>query len=334
MRRQSTVRASWRGSGAWLAGITVAAGLTLAGPSGAAASGDRCRVRAQGVAGGVQPDARTATDLICEQLRWASGGRGGYEITLAALGKSLFVTAARREPAASVSTQIDAIEEVPVAAERLAQALARGESFASTQRVGNLLEDETQPARSKKGSVKFFVSVSDVESPEHGARGFGFGIGLLYAAPRFALPVEMRFGWDNSEYPEPGLSLFSLSLGGRAFLSTRNVSPFVGGGLGILRVYAHEGEYPGYRDGESDYFDAQRSGVAPYLEVGVEALRLHRARIVLQARVDLPTGAMRSDEFPIYSYSDDWQTASVVESVRPAQSRYVVPVSIGVAVAF
>jgi len=112
------------------------------------------------------------------------------------------------------------------------------------------------------------------------------------------------------------------------------MSPFAGGGLGILRLQAREGDYPGYGQATSEYFDAERFGVAPYLEVGVEALRLHRARVALHVRADFPTGSLETPEIPIYSYSDDWQADPVLESTYPAQSRYVVPVSIGVTVAF
>lgn len=334
MRRQSTVRGWWRRSRAWLAGIAVAAGVTLVSPTGVAEAdeGFRCGLKeSQGVS---EADARTAAGLICEHLRAASSGRVLFEISLAALGKTLFVTVTRQEPPASETVRIDTIEEIPVAAERLAEALVHGQPFVSTQRVDNLLEGETRPALSKKGSLKFLVGVADVESPGHGARAAGFTVGILYAAPRFALPAEMRFAWDDATYPEPGLSLFSISVGGRAYLSKRDVSPFVGGGLGILRLHAHEGEYPGYAGTETDYFDAERFGVAPYLEAGVEMLRLHRGRVALHVRTDLPTGSLKSMEIPVYSYGDSWDREPVVETVYPAQTRYVLPVSIGVTVAF
>ncbi len=47
------------------------------------------------------------------------------------------------------------------------------------------------------------------------------------------------------------------------------------GGRGILNLHAREGVYPdpGHTSG---YFDGERSGVAPYVEAGVEMLRLQR----------------------------------------------------------
>jgi hypothetical protein len=283
-----------------------------------------------------ESEARTAADLICQELRRATGGHGAFEVRLAALGSIIFVfvTASGPEPRSSLTVRLDSIEEVAVAAGRIAEAVVRGQPFVSTQRVDNLLEDEARPAHSKRGSLKFLVGVADVESPGHGARAAGFTVGILYAAPGFALPTEVRFAWDDSDHPDPGLGLFSISVGGRAYFSKRDVSPFAGGGVGVLRVAARAGEYPGHGSGESDYFDAERFGVAPYVEAGVEVLRLHRARVALLVRADFPLGALESEEIPVYSYGDRWDQAPVIETVLPAQSRYVVPVAIGVTVAF
>jgi hypothetical protein len=322
--------------GLGLAGL-LAAGAAFAGPVGstAAAVALQCSVAdSEGIA---ESDARTAGGLVCDRLQRASAGQGVYEVRFATLGKAVFVTVARREPPDSVTVRIDAIEEMETAAERIAQALVRGEPFTSTQRVGNLLESETRGALTKKGSIKFLVGVADVESPGHGARAAGFSIGILYAAPTFALPAETRFAWDDTNTPDPELTLLSISLGGRAYFSRKDVSPFMGAGIGALKLDAREGGgYPsdGVSRPDSQFFYAELFGVAPYLEAGVEALRLHRARLALHLRADFPTATLESPAVPIYSYETDWQREPVVQSVYPAQSRYIVPVSIGLSVAF
>jgi hypothetical protein len=231
-----------------------------------------------------------------------------------------------------VTVQIDGIEEVPVAAERIAQALVQGLAFPATQRVDNLLTGETRPAPTKKGSIKFTAGVADVESLGHGARAAGFSLGLLYAAPRFALPAELGVAW-NDGYGSKQVDVFSLSVGGRFYFSKRDVSPFAGGGLGILRVSASEGGYPEPGRAPTGYFSAERFGVAPYVEAGVEMLRLHRGRVALRIRADFPTGALESQPFEVYSW-DDRAGRPGASYVYPAQSRYVVPLSIGVTVAF
>jgi len=315
--------------------IGLAAFLVTAGAGAVARSDEafRCELKESGSLS--QPDAHTATQVICEQLKRASGGRGAFGVALATLGKIVVVTATQEGTANSVTVQVDAIEEIPVAAVRIADALVHGESLASTQRVDNLLQSETRPVLTKKGSVKFTVGVADVESIGHGARAAGLSLGLAYVSPRFALPAEMRFAWDDGQYDEPQFDLFSLSVGGRAYLSRRDVSPFVGGGLGLLRLHASEGGYPGSgSSATTTYFDGERFGVAPYAEVGVEMLRLHRGRVALQVRADFPTGSLKSPEMVTYSSWDDQAGQPTGEVTYPAQSRYIVPISIGVTVAF
>jgi hypothetical protein len=291
----------------------------------------RCELKESG---SLSPtDARTAAQVICAQLRRASSGQGGFGVSVATLGTLVVVTVAREGTANSVSVQVEAVEEIPVAAVRIADALVRGEGFAKTQRVDNLLQGETRPALTKKGSIKFTVGVADVESAGHGARAAGFSVGVAYVSPRFALPAEMRFAWDDTQGSEPRLDLFSLSVGGRGYLSKRDISPFVGAGLGVLRLHAAEGGYPGSGSLPQGYFDAERFGVAPYIEAGLELLRLHRGRVALQVRADWPLGELKSREIEFSSW--DYVTGQPVDRVvYPARSKYLVPISIGLTVAF
>jgi hypothetical protein len=309
-----------RCSGVLAAGVVL---LFTAGP-GATAQADeafRCALReARGVAAA---DAATAAEVVCGEMRRASGATGVYGVALATLGRTVIVTVTREAPAASVTVEVDGLEELPKAAPRIADALVHGLGFATTQRVDNLLVAETRPVRAKKGSVKFTAGVADVESLGHGGRAAGFSLGLMYASPRFALPVEMRFAWDDAEYAGKGLDLFSLSVGGRYYLSRKDASPFVGGGLGVLDLSANEGDY----SGPGEYFYGERSGIAFYAEAGVEMLRLHRGRVALVVRADFPTASLQNETY-------DWSYYEYARTSPPAESRYVVPVSIGVSVAF
>jgi hypothetical protein len=259
------------GLAALLATGTVAAAVPGAGsPAGSsgrqapADDGFRCELKeARGVPA---PDAETATDLLCAELRKVSGDQGVYSVRLRTLGEVVVLTVDRADPAGSVTVQVRGVEEVVTAAPRVADALVRGLGFATTQRVDNLLAEETREPRVKKGSVKFSLGIADVESPGFGARAAGFSLGLMYSTPRFALPAELRFAWDGDD-PAQSMDLFSASVGGRAYLSRKNVSPFVGGGLGVLNLSANEGGWDG-----GDFFYAEKFGVAPYLEAGVEVL--------------------------------------------------------------
>ena len=315
----------------WLAVVIFTLGAGAGAPAGAQ---DAFRCELTDASGVPEADARTAERVLCDQLRQASGGRGGFGVALGTLGKAVLVTVKREEPAATVTVELRGLEEVPSASPRIADTLVHGLAFAQTQRVDNLLEAETRPARAKKGSVKFTAGVADVESIGHGARAAGFSLGLLYATPRFALPAEMRFAWDDAASGEPSLGLFSFSVGGRGYLSKRDVSPYLGGGVGILRLQADEGFYP-YEGAEGNrYFYGERFGFAPYVEAGVEMLRLHRGRIGLQVRADLPLWSLDSPAMEVYVPWDGRGPYPDSATTYPAQSRYVVPLSIGVTVAF
>ena len=217
-----------------LASVTrlLALGFALAalGARPAAAQGPAFSCELKQQSGLVESDARTATTLICEELRRESAGAGAYGISLGSLGQAIVVVASRGDGTASLTVQVANMEEMPLAARRIAGALAHGRPLAAGQRVDNLLESETRQPPSKKGSLKFMAGVMDVESPGFGARSVGFGLGLLYSTPRFALPVEARFAWSGTGYPDPELDLAGLGIGARRYVSDRDVSPFFGGG--------------------------------------------------------------------------------------------------------
>jgi hypothetical protein len=271
-----------------------------------------------------EDEASASADLVCEELKRASGGRGGYEVALSTLGRLVIVTASRRETGESITVRTDGVEEIPVAATRIAEALARDRQLADTQRVGNLLVEETRRIRTKPGEAKFLAGVSHLRSPGHGAAGASVTLGMMYAGARFSLPVEARFGWAGDGSQEAALHFFSASVGGRGYLTTRDVSPYVGGGLGLLTLDAWGDPSP------NDRFTAERTGLGAYLEVGIEALRLHRARVALAVRADIPTYSLHSEEYRAWNP----ETGHPDDVLTPGRTKYVWPVSIGVSVAF
>ena len=319
---------------AWRRWTTVAALITAAvvGP-GKARAEEAFACGPRDVRGVAAADAETAVALVCRAIRRESAGVGRYEVSLGTLGRAVVLAVDRLEPPGSVTARLEGIEEVEVAAPRAARAIVRGEPFASTQRVDNLLEPETRVAPVKRGAVRFAAGVADVETAGLGARATGFSLGLQYVTPRFSLPVDLRFAFDDADYPAASAELFAVSLGGRYFTSTRAVSPFVGAGMGLLWLDATEGAFPGDDAYAARYFYGDTLQVAPYLEIGAEALRFHRGRIGIFARVDLPLSALKSPETS-YSEWDPRTNAPGPERVVPGMSHYVAPVSIGVTVSF
>ena len=280
--------------------------------------------RAGEIRGVAEADGRTATELVCEAIRDRAAGAGTYEISLRSLGQQIILTAVRVDQGTSITVTLDAIEEVTTAASRVAEAVVGRHSLPSTQRVDNLLESETRVPLSKKGSVRWALGVNGFTPLGHGGSGAGFSIGLTYVTPAVSVPAEMRFGWGD-EGSRRDAAFFALSIGGRRFFSKTDVSPFAGAGLSMLRVSASQGSYdaPGH-------FEGERFGAAPYLEAGVEMLRLHRTRLALVARVDVPMGPLRSPAYSYYYYG----TGGRGSATEPARTRYVAPTTLGVTVTF
>ena len=232
----SRSRTSGRRSGRWA--LAMASALALACAEARAEQGFECRL--ESAVGIAEADAAAASMLICEELRRQSGAAGAFEVALASLGRLVIVKASRTDRAESVTIQMDSIEEAPVAAARLAQALLGHQPFERTQRIDNLLETETRQPPSKRGSVRFTVGVQGVGSFGNGSAS-GVGFGLTYLTPGFAVPAEFRAVGGDSNYPDADLDLWGISVGGRRYLSKRDVSAFGGAGLGVLKLCVNEG---------------------------------------------------------------------------------------------
>ncbi len=313
MRSQKRRRAAgW----AWTVMLGGAFVLTAGQPAGAGAEeAFSCELKqARGLD---EDDAWTASELLCAELRHASSATGGYEVSLASLGRLVVVTVRRQEDGVSITVRTEGVEEIP-AAPRIARALAEDRPLADTQRVGNLLAEEAQPIRTKPGELKFLTAVANLQSPGLGSSGASVTLGMMYAGERFSLPLEARVGWGRDGDAGPSLNVFSASVGGRGYLTNRDVSPYLGVGLGLLTLDAHD-------DSGNERFRARRIGFGTYLEAGVEVLRLHRARVALAVRADIPTYSLHQDAIR------DWQTQQIRQGAR---TKYVWPVSIGVSVAF
>jgi hypothetical protein len=73
---------------------------------------------------------------------------------------------------------------------------------------------------------------------------------------------------------------------------------------------------------------ASYTGAAPYVETGVELLRLHRTRVCVSLRADWPLQSVERPE----GYRSDLHGEK--RTFIPSHSFYAVPVTLGMAVAF
>lgn len=281
-----------------------------------------------------EADAETARALVCAALARqglaiepaaagdaAAGTAERYRVDLRPLGDAVILTVAQERP---VGTEVDArtlslasIEEVPVAAERIARALKAGEPVAETATVDSLVGEETRQYQKKHG--EFFWSLGIAGGYALNADSGivpGLAFGGFYETSRVAIGVDLRFvaGKDDGA----GTAAMSFGVGARWFLTDTDFSPFVGGGLSFLTISTD-----GTDDG-GDYEELSKTGLGAKVELGVEALRLHESRLIAALQVDVPFFELERDD---YGWDPDPPTTE-------PESTYVVPVVVSMAYAW
>ena len=291
---------------------TVPAGITVTIPM--------CRLSEHtGVEDG---DATTAGRLVCGEIARAGGDASGarYRVSLGTLG-SLVILSVAREGEALGSTAdsremtLHGIEEVAVAAPRIAESIVRGTALPETQTVDNVVGLETREPASKPGKLHFAIALTGTFAPFDQGLGVGPGgvLDLHYEMSQVEFGGSLRFGGGSSSNASPSVAFFAASMGGRYFTSPKDVSPYVGGGLAwsFYSVSAPAG------------FDGQNSGLGAYFDAGVEVMRTHHAHLAMGVRVDMPFFALNTN---VESEGNGFATGSAPTPQQ--QTLYYVPVSL------
>ena len=312
--------------------------MTVAAALGALALGTAARAAAEGpeahalcIVGnhdGIEDaDARTATGIVCDALRergvrigepqyeWAPGASATYRVSLERLGTSMFVVLQQEDGQGHLVTQrrmqLAAIEETPVIAPRLAEAILGNQSLATTQKVSNISLAEGRKIAQLSGDFgwgpklggAYFIGRDSAPVPL-------FGMQFMYETEHAAFGggFEMIFGGDGEEE----IFGFMAEAGGRYLLLAQDTTPYFGGGLTIASL---------------DYdWDTEASGLGAYAEVGVEFLRLHRTHFTAGLRADLPFFATKSSTA---EYGTDGMYTGTVD-----ETKYIPLVSLQVGVLF
>ncbi|HVH44715.1 MAG TPA: hypothetical protein VM925_20320 [Labilithrix sp.] len=254
-------------------------------------------------------EARTGADVVCHELAKQGATNTQHEIRFGKLGGRTLVTVASRNGNAydERRTLLTGMDELPVAAPRLAGSLSDGRSLEDTRTVDNVLASEARAPKVQRGQMGFDGGLFGMTGigADAGAAG-GVHMGLLYRAGSFGLSGHGRAGGIGSGDNKLGTA--SLDIGARYYFSTGEVAPFVGGGLGLA------------------YFDlscrrsnamappcgGDGSGFAGYGLVGMEFFRAHHAALSASLRADAPFFALGSG----------------------SDSKYVVPLSLNVGFVF
>jgi hypothetical protein len=253
-------------------------------------------------------DVYTAASLVCEALvakgakvdarpideAGASGHSSAYRVELRPLGSSVILQVGYESPIGrridGRTLQLSGIEEVTVAAPRLADSLVRGTPMGDTAKVDNLVGQETRTYSKEYGEVLFGIGLLGFALPGDTWSGYGMYGRLHYEAARYAFGLDLRLGGSSDGAGDAALG--GISLGGRYFFSEANVTPFAGGGAGILWLGVYREYDDGVAGGEREL---DGSGLAGFGEVGIEFMRLHSSRVDILVRVDAPLFDLEGD---------------------------------------
>jgi len=144
---------------------------------------------------------------------------------------------------ASATLTAWSVDEAERVLERLAMAVVQGVPVAETARIDTVTEAEGEAFHKKPGEHLFVLGLN--------LAPVGGSIGWSYETERWRLGALYQGAEDQLNY---------LGIDGAYLLSTGDMSPYVGVGLGLV--------------GENDTY------VGTKLEVGIEAFRLHGVRLM------------------------------------------------------
>jgi hypothetical protein len=127
--------------------------------------------------------ARTAVGLVCEELERAGvrvslpttdpgGATVLYRVDIEPLGRIVIVRLTQEidgTPQQSRRLFVSGLEEIPIAAPRLADALVHDKPLNDTARVDNLVSEETRRLRKKQGETVFGLGLIGLAVPAFGA---------------------------------------------------------------------------------------------------------------------------------------------------------------------
>ncbi|HEY3816765.1 MAG TPA: outer membrane beta-barrel protein [Polyangiaceae bacterium] len=264
-------------------------------------------------AGFEEADARTAAMLVCASIAHAGPSPNArYRVSLGKLG-SILILAVAQEGAVIGSTvdsremRLQGIEEVDVAAPRIAASIVHGVPLVETERVDNLVGGDTRIPKSRPGTVHFALGIVGMAPPlDQGlSPAPGLMLDLHYETPnqRIELGGSFRGGGGSASSQSPSIGFAIFSVGGRYYTSDSDFSPYVGGGLswGYLNL-----SLPGQN------LSGDNSGLGAYVDAGVEILRTHHTHLAIGARLDVPFFALNTnpDAATYNSASGSYATAT------------------------
>ncbi len=278
------------------------------------------------------PTRRPRAAWCATRIARAGGPPGAhYRVDLGKLGSTIILSVAREgdRPGTTADTRelrLQSIEEVSVAAPRLAVAIVHGAPIAETETTENLVGQETRVPRTKPGSIHFALGLTGLLPPLN--QGLAPAAGLMmdwhYETDHLEMGVGLRGGGGSGGGNEPTLGYFMVDLGGRYYFSDADFSPYVGGGLEWMYLNL---QVPG------ENFSGNNGGLGAFANAGVEILRTHHAHLALGARLDLPFFSIQNSNATGTGGQYAGATSNLVATTTTS-STYYTPVSLEMRLTF
>jgi hypothetical protein len=279
-----------------------------------------------------EADARTAGRLVCAEIVHAGAAAGThYRVALGKLGSVTILSVAREgetpgSTADSREMRLQNIEEVMVAAPRIAEAIVKGLPLSETEKVDNLVSSEARQPKSKPGKTHFALGLVGMLPPlDQGlspAAGLNLDVHYETGSQQFEVGGSMRIGGGNGGPNNPAICnfFFIFGLGGRWYSSDTDVSPYLGGGLSWSYLNLS-------LPGQSAY-QGDGNGLGAYVDAGVQILRTHHAHLAFGARLDLPFYSLKDQNY----YYPGISTQGAPPA--PPSSIYYAPLSLEIRLTF
>lgn len=275
-----------------------------------------------------EADAETVAEILCDALRDKGvavgqptierGSREAFRVDARPLGTKLFLTLTREDSSGAAlgkaTLDVSAIEEVPVAAPRLAGMVLDGKSASQTATVSTLVGDEARQYQKKGGESLWGLGFAGIAVP--GAEVFpGFGLVLrgAFETEDFGVVGDLRFAGGSPSGTVDEAHLFTASINGRYFFLNGGWTPYFGVGLGWSALTVTTGD-----------FSQDEAGMGANVELGFEFLRLYKSRLSFDFRVDLPFFELRERSW------SEWSEWDGEEIHHEGKKRYVTPLTFGV----
>lgn len=229
-------------------------------------------------------EARTAADVLCDELAKRGATNTNHEVRMGKLGGRTLVTLAARNGNAydEVRTFVSGLDELDVAAPRMVTSLVDGKPMAETKSVDTVLANEQHAPKLQQGQVECELGMFGMSSVggEASAPSAGVDVGIGYRAGDWGIIGSGRLGGIGSA--DNKIASAMLDMGGRYYLSSGDAAPFIGAGFEISYLNVQ---------------DNSGSGIGAYGTIGVEMLRTHHMGFVAAARVDAPFYALEDSKY-------------------------------------